>query len=197
MNDLERIEHWQRATRRDYHPIENVDEYFASGRQYWIDKLSKQVSPSDSVLEYGCGDGRLARFVECRELYVVDVSIAAIQATLANVPHAKVYRFDKPVDLMFSANVFIHLTHSMIASTLYFMARYAKRFAIQMPIYEESREGCDWIDVTTATPVQWIQWCDEAGLDVVELRANRGAFDWEKIGPSHHELQILRSRYSG
>lgn len=194
MNDLERIQKWQSATRRDWHPIEDEAEYIASGQFYWETYLSKHVRPLDRALELGCGDGRIARHVQCHELFVTDVSVPAIEATQANVPDAKVFRFDRQVDVMYAINVFIHLSHSMIESTLFFMARYAKRFAIQMPLYDVAREGCDWIDVTTATPIQWITWCDKAGLDVVELHASKGEFSWDRIGPAHHALQICEAR---
>lgn len=194
MNDLERVQRWQVATKRDYHPIEDSKEYDESGRAYWEQSLSKWIGPKSTVLEFGCGDGRLAQFVQCEQLYITDVSPAAIAATLARVPTAKVFRFDRRVDVMFAANVFIHMTHHMIESTLFFLSRFARRFAIQMPLYEVSREGCDWIDVTTATPQQWIGWCENAGLNVVELYASPGQFAWDKVGQFHHALQICEAR---
>lgn len=194
MNDLERVQHWQQATRQHFHSLNNGDDYFETGRLYWESHLAKVIKPSDVVLEFGSGDGRIAKFVQCRELWLTDVSHQNIQAAIANAPHAKVFRFDRRVDVMFAANVFIHMTHSMIEATLFYMARFARRFAIQMPLYDESREGIDWIDVTTATPVQWIQWCDLAGLDVIELHASKGSFAWDHIGPAHRSLQILEAR---
>lgn len=194
MNDLERVQHWQQATKRDYHPLENDSEYTESGRMYWETHLSKWMTHTDQVLEFGCGDGRLAQFVQCQQLYITDVSPAAIAATLSRVPSAKVFRFDRRVDVMFSANVFIHMTHRMIESTLFYMSRFARRFAIQMPLYEKAREGCDWIDVTTATPQQWVAWCEDAGLRVVELYASPGEFAWDRVGDQHHALQICEAR---
>jgi SAM-dependent methyltransferase len=110
----------------------NLDEFWASGRSIWTDlkrATGYKPTPSDTVVEIGCGVGRLTRVIapEVGSVISLDISekmlVIARQANLPNVEFRQAQGFalpgipDKSVSLALGYCVFQHLpSHAALKS---------------------------------------------------------------------------------
>lgn len=143
---------WDRAAEADpywyvssygrYGAERNLDEFWASGRAIWSDIKSAtgyKPRPGDTVVEIGCGVGRLTRAIapEVGRVISLDVSEKMLSiARLANLPNVE-FRVaqgfslpgipDKSIDFALGYCVFQHLpTHAALKSYLDEMRRVVK-----------------------------------------------------------------------
>ena len=153
------------------------------------------------LLDYGAGIGRVASplMAAGARLVLADpnpeyLELAPAQALKVQLGGA--FREVLPLcHHAYSSNVFIHFTWRYAPQALAHMASAVARgglVMVQMPIYDQAAEGGGWIDVTTYTEGQVVGWAEAAGLEVLELYRNPGAFDYSRVGPDHWRLQLLR-----
>lgn len=134
--------YWYVSSYGAYDAKRNLDEFWASGRKIWSDlKQLSGYSPkaSDSVVEIGCGVGRLTRVIapEVGQVIALDISEKMLgiarQAKLSNVDFRAASGFeltglaDKSVDLALGYCVFQHLPSlDALKSYLHEMHRVAR-----------------------------------------------------------------------
>lgn len=116
--------HWYVSSYGSYDADRDLDEFWASGRTIWSDikwVIGYTPESSDSVVEIGCGVGRLTRAIapEVERVIALDISekmlAIARQANLPNVDFRLAEGFalpgipDKSVNLSLGYCVFQHL----------------------------------------------------------------------------------------
>lgn len=134
--------YWYVSSYGSYDAARNLDEFWASGHKIWAD--IKQVTgytpqPNDTVVEIGCGVGRVTRAIapEVGRLIALDISdrmlAIARQANLPNADFLGADGFTLPclpdctVDLALGYCVFQHLpSHAALKSYVDEMYRVAK-----------------------------------------------------------------------
>ncbi|MHB8484454.1 MAG: class I SAM-dependent methyltransferase [Candidatus Acidiferrales bacterium] len=160
--------HWYVSSYGSYDADRNLDEFWASGRTIWTDiKRAIGYTPgsSDTVVEIGCGVGRLTRVIapEVGRVIALDISekmlAIARQANLPNVDFRMAQGFalpgvpDRSVDLSVGYCVFQHLP-SLIA---------LKSYLAEM--HRVTKAG--GLIAFTLTPRNWKTWL----LPAMRLRA--------------------------
>lgn len=165
------------------------------------------------VVDYGCGDGRvaheLARIEPAWRVLGVDASpemVAAYEvrgealrspAGALTWSTADPWPVD-PVDVVYSLAVFIHHDHAAGAAMLDGLAGIVVAGGLALidaPIYDEARERTNAHDVTTWTADAFTAAADRAGFDAVALSTSPGAFRWDAPpGPGHGFPHVLRRR---
>jgi ubiquinone/menaquinone biosynthesis C-methylase UbiE len=133
---------WYVSSYGPYNAIRNLDEFWASGRKIWSDikrVTGYKPSPDDTVVEIGCGVGRLTRVIapEVGRVIALDISermlAIARQSNLPNADFREVDGFalpgipDRSADLALGYCVFQHLPSlAALKSYLAEMYRVAK-----------------------------------------------------------------------
>jgi SAM-dependent methyltransferase len=174
------------------HPSGDVsqDAYEASGRDDAL-VISQKIGDADSVLEFGCGNGRILRNLHHPNVYGVDISPELI-AGLDNA--CLVSEFTGAVDAIYSVSVFIHLKRNEAAEALRWIHEHLNpggKAYLQIPVYEIGREPDSWLDVGVWSPIEFAICATQNKFSVIEMWGNAGAFDYESIGPHHNALQVL------
>jgi SAM-dependent methyltransferase len=107
---------------------DNFEEFIRSGAEVFtmLDLASqkysgKHVSDHNSILDFGCGNGRLLRFIddESKPIYACDVNRSVVEYVHRYFPYASVYcnalmppliYRNEQFDLIYSFSVFSHLS---------------------------------------------------------------------------------------
>lgn len=182
--------------------------YDSSGR-WSADRLAETISPDPglTLLEFGCGNGRVTQHLAGRYGRIIAVDFAQsmlaqlAELELPNVQPVLWNGMDPREDLrecagaVYSDSVLLHNTHADGARILTSLAQCVIQgglLAIQLPIYDVSREPTSWIDVGCWTPKEFLCASEAAGCEVVAIYGNAGPFEYGKIGPNHDRLHILR-----
>lgn len=211
---------WEQAAKSDkaqgyIHPAGNLgtDAYEQSGQESAA-ALMSAISPylgilptNPKVLDFGCGDGRVLKYVarEFADIWGADASATMLERLARRVPEAKRIQStatDGVMDgmgfnLIYSLAVFIHHDHSGGRDMLVGLANAAAPgaiLAIQIPCYEVARERDGWIDVTVWTETLIYAAVKRAGLAVVELHKCPGEFSYENVGENHFKVQVFRKQ---
>ena len=174
---------WAQQTDPAYiHHCSTYAEFWESGK-YYADTYYSNLE-SNSVLDFGCGVGRVSKFIQCKELYLHDVNNYFLSQAITNTG-GKVWNQEE-VDCIISVSVFIHMRHVDAENIFKQCAEYAKqKMILQIPIYDVGTEASDWISVSTYTQEQIEAWCKDAGFKVTKLFKNSGQFSYHNIGPNH------------
>lgn len=170
---------------------------------YWGESKSLMPVSTARIIDYGCGNGRLAIPLTdvFEDVIAVDMSYAMLQQLPRKTnlwPSLSVNcAFETPfrADMAVSISVFIHNTYENGKKIMQEIANnlipggYA---FLQIPVYHESKEPTDWTDVGVWTESQLHEAANLAGFKCIRVYVNAGAFSFENVGPAHSELQILR-----
>lgn len=173
------------------HPSGNIsdDAYWASG-EYDASIIQCQVD-ANSVLEFGCGNGRILKNLYYFELYGVDICPELIEG-LENA--YLVSEFDKTVDAVFSLSVFIHLNKKDGREALQWIYDHLNpggKAYLQIPIYEKDREPESFTDVGVWSEKNFVDFVTSIGFKIEELYTNEGEFSYSNIGINHNLFQVL------
>lgn len=190
------VRSWQVADVTHIHPLRNVSDeaYWESGRAQALE-AAIWIPEGGTVLDFGCGDGRLTIPLAKLgyDVVGVDASPAMLErvrvaADRENVPVA-LYQSDgmwlpdniRPVDAVVARAVFIHHDYESVTAIVKNLAGLLKPsgyLVADWPISEAPRERRDWIDVTTWDYTQREQVATDAGLTLI---ANTTPSVWRKI----------------
>jgi len=203
----ETIEAWERAGQSDAARrfIAPTDNYDGSGERR-AKQLADLVGPHPrwSVLDFGCGDGRVTRELHWYfgEVWGADASRSMLDRfeSLCDLSTIQWDGTDPSIvdhlqfDLVCS---FLCLTHhrskdrSKILKGLASVMKPSGIMAIQIPLYEVATEPSGWTSVGTWTPQQFEKAAENAGLKVVEMHTNPGRWRKGHAGPHHGSLHRL------
>lgn len=177
------VEAWRKADPTHIHPLRNVseDDYWESGRSQAL-QAAQWIPEGGTVLDFGCGDGRLtiplAKLgftvwaVDASEemLYRVrdhsidagvDLSVATVQSDGLNL--------DFNVDAVVCRAVLIHHSHADVALLVRSLSKCLKPggvFIADWPLGPH-HERRDWIDVTTWELAERQAVADANGLSLI------------------------------
>jgi cyclopropane fatty-acyl-phospholipid synthase-like methyltransferase len=174
------------------HPAANASSqaYWESG-EYDASLIQCQIE-ANSVLEFGCGNGRILKNLYYSELYGVDISPEMI----TGVENASlVSDFHKQVEAIFSWSVFIHLTSAEKLEAMKWIYDHLKvggRAYLQIPIYDKTREPESFIDVGVLSLEDFMSMAKQVGFTVEEIHSNYGEFSYSNVGANHNLFQVLK-----
>ena len=205
------IERWEDAGSSDeaslaIHPTGGRPlDYERSGFEAALEVMSilnPHTHPDGTVLDFGCGDGRVLRHLGGRYDHTAGYDTSESMRSRAHHTCRRALILDElngsheRFDLVFSYAVFIHHTHTdgvqMLNSIAKLLVRGTGLAAVQIPVYDEARAPQSWIDVGVWTPPMLHEAADACGLEVVTLHRNLGAFSFDNIGVHHGRLQVFR-----
>lgn len=216
------IDAWRASARGDarsyaIHPSgSNERDYRASGRAAALDVVrlvAEYGGEPNVVVDYGCGDGRvaheLARIEPAWRVVGLDASPEMIDAfdargdTIGSSAVGAVWHTgldDAPpvegVDVVYVYAVLIHhgwADGAAIIARLASVVRPGGLVLVDAPLYESARERTNAYDVTTWTRPTFTAAAARAECEVVAAVVDDGEFDWSVgPGPSHGRLHVLR-----
>ena len=173
------------------HPSANIsnEAYWASG-EYDAAIIQCRID-AGSVLEFGCGNGRILKNLYYFELYGVDICPELIDG-LENA--YLVSDFHKTVDAVFALSVFIHLKREEAKIALKWIYDHLKdggKAYLQIPIYDKDREPESFSDVGVWSEESFVNSVKSIGFTIDELYTNSGEFSYSNVGINHNLFQVL------
>lgn len=180
------VKAWDLADVTHIHPLRNVSDiaYWDSGRAQ-AEQAAAWVPCGGTVLDFGCGDGRLS-FPLARmgfDTICVDASKAMIRRVRQRAKELDLTMLDTivsdglnlsemvtPVDVVVARAVLIHHAHEDVIRLVHALARIIKPggFLVADWPLGGTHERTDWIDVTTWDRKDRNRVAHSAGLELVE-----------------------------
>ncbi len=155
-----------------------------------MDQFYQSIGKEDIVLDFGCGIGRVSKFINCKKLYLHDVNQSYLDKAIKNTK-GSVWENQK-VDWVISVSVFIHMRHEDAEKYFKLCASVAnKGMILQIPIYEVENEAIHWFDVSGYTKQQLEKWCNDTSFEIKTIGVNPGQFNFYNIGPYHANSHIF------
>lgn len=158
---------WDRADPTAIHPLRRVSEdaYWQSGEAQ-ADQLATVLEPGCSVVDFGCGDGRVTIPLAARGYDVTgaDASPNMLRRLRERAPHIPTVPSDgvdlpremgDPVDAVVALAVLIHHDYASGRSIIHGLAdtvRPGGTLILDWPTSDRPGERRDWIGVTTWSP---------------------------------------------
>jgi 2-polyprenyl-3-methyl-5-hydroxy-6-metoxy-1,4-benzoquinol methylase len=186
------IQAWDQADPAAIHPLRRVSEdaYWESGKAQ-ADMLATVIPDSAKVMDFGCGDGRVA--IPLAELgydvTAVDSSqrmldrlterapdVATVQATADGIaPHLGRRR----MDAVYCLAVLIHHSYAdclHIVGNLRAATKLGGLLILDWPVSGQPAEADSWIGVTTWSKQQQDDACAQIGLEPVDSELPWGVY---------------------
>lgn len=174
---------WDQAAVSRIHPLRSIDEiaYWESG-VYQAQDAAKWIPEGGTVIDFGCGDGRLTLPLARMGFTVtaVDSSPAMLGRLRARTENLDIetiqsdgmdlHGFIDPVDVIVARAVLIHHSHADVAALVIALASCLKKggyLIADWPVGAH-HERVDWIDVTTWLSANRLVAGHAAGLELVE-----------------------------
>lgn len=179
------------------HPAGNdPEEWYRSGLITFCDLQSRMNFPyCKSVLEYGCGNGRILTHFKNMESYGVDITPQFVEE--ANELGMDTYLLDdfkKEVDIVYSMTVFIHLNEERTRDALKYIYEHLKpggRAYLQIYIFKSIRKGTTFTDVNCLDLPTYKKLISEIGFKEIHTDSHDYDWDWSKVSQNKYSLQIL------
>lgn len=191
------IEAWDQADPSAIHPTRAIDEdaYWASG-QNQAALIGTVLTDGGKVVDFGCGDGRVA--IPLRELgydvTAVDASQTMLDrlhqrdpdmpATLSAGPGLYA-ALGKKVDAIVALAVLIHHNYADCLDLLAELRQAVKlggTLILDWPVSDEPVEGQAWLEVTTWSQQAHDDACASIGLKAVDAALPWGVYKAVKAG---------------
>jgi 2-polyprenyl-3-methyl-5-hydroxy-6-metoxy-1,4-benzoquinol methylase len=184
----EAIATWSRPDAIDFiHPSRGISEaaYWASGKKQ-AELLAADIPAGVKVMDFGCGDGRVAIPLRALgyEVTAVDGSANMLDALAANDPDLTVFQSDgtdfgqhlgrRKMDAVYCLAVLIHLDYASAETLIRNLRAIVKKgglLILDWPVADEPAEGVAWLDVTTWSQEQQDTLTAELGLTRVDDQA--------------------------
>jgi 2-polyprenyl-3-methyl-5-hydroxy-6-metoxy-1,4-benzoquinol methylase len=181
----EAIAAWSQPGATDFiHPTRGIDEdaYWDSGRNQAA-LLGTVIPAGGKVMDFGCGDGRVAIPLRALgfDVTAVDGSAGMVDALAANDPEMTVFQSDgtdlgshlgrRKMDAVYCLAVLIHLDYASAEQTIRNLRGVVKKgglLILDWPVADEPAEGVAWLDVTTWSQEQQDTLTAELGLTRVD-----------------------------
>jgi 2-polyprenyl-3-methyl-5-hydroxy-6-metoxy-1,4-benzoquinol methylase len=192
------IEAWDQADPAAIHPLRRVSEaaYWDSG-QAQATMLATVIPDGAKVMDFGCGDGRVAIPMASLgyEVTAVDSSqrmldrltehapdIAAVHAAADGVA-AHLGR--RRMDAVYSLAVLIHHSYADgldIIGKLRAATKLGGILVLDWPLSDQPSEADSWIGVTTWSAEQQAEACAQIGLEPIDSGLPWGVYQAVKVG---------------
>jgi 2-polyprenyl-3-methyl-5-hydroxy-6-metoxy-1,4-benzoquinol methylase len=178
------IDAWDQADPQAIHPLRRVSEdaYWESGQQQ-ADMLARVIPASVKVMDFGCGDGRVAIPMAGLgyEVTAVDSSQRMLGRLTDRAPdvttvHAAAdgvaaHLGRRRMDAVYSLAVLIHHGYDDcldIITRLRAATKLGGTLVLDWPVSDQPSEAGHWIGVTTWSTQQQTEACARIGLEPVD-----------------------------
>lgn len=192
------IRAWDQADPTAIHPLRAVSEdaYWDSGKAQ-ADMLATVLPAGGKVIDYGCGDGRVAIPLRALgyDVTAVDSSQAMLDRLTARDPDMPVLlsrgsdlaeEYGKKADAIVSLAVLIHYSYAdaldLIAQMRATVNGRNGILVLDWPVSDQPSEAHDWIGVTTWSTEQQADACTRIGLKPVDSDLPWGVYKAVKAG---------------
>ncbi|MGW1015593.1 class I SAM-dependent methyltransferase [Streptomyces niveus] len=186
------IRAWDQADPAAIHPLRNVSEeaYWESGRAQ-ADMLATVIPGGAKVLDFGCGDGRVAIPLAALgyEVTAVDSSQRMLDRLSERAPELTTVQADadgiakhlgrRRVDAVYCLAVLIHHGYTdclHIIERLRAATKLGGILVLDWPVSETPSEADSWIGVTTWYLGQQVEVCARLGLEPVDSELPWGVY---------------------
>ena len=181
----EAIAAWSQPGATDFiHPTRGIDEatYWASGKNQAA-IIGTVLADGAKVMDFGCGDGRVAIPLRALgyDVTAVDGSAGMVDALAANDPDLTAFQSDgtdfgshlgrRKMDAVYCLAVLIHLDYQSAETLIRNLRTIVKKgglLILDWPVAAEPAEGVAWLDVTTWSQAQQDALVGELGLTRVD-----------------------------
>ncbi|MFF2100967.1 class I SAM-dependent methyltransferase [Streptomyces sp. NPDC058202] len=178
------IQAWDQADPEAIHPLRRVSEdaYWESG-QVQAEMLANVIPDGAKVMDFGCGDGRVAipMTVLGYEVTAVDSSQRMLDRLADRLPDADTVLADadgiakhlgrRRMDAVYSLAVLIHHSYAdclNIIGKLRAATKLGGILVLDWPLSDQPSEADSWIGVTTWSKEQQADACATLGLEPVD-----------------------------
>lgn len=189
------IQAWNQADPAAIHPTRGVSEdaYWESGRAQ-ADMLATVIPASAKVMDFGCGDGRVAIPMSALGYQVtaadasqnmldrladITLDITTVHADLtlditavqADADGIAAHLGRRRMDAVYTLAVLIHHSYAdclNIISKLRAATKLGGILVLDWPVSDTPAEADSWIGVTTWSPEQQAEACERIGLEPVD-----------------------------
>lgn len=192
------IKAWDQADPTAIHPLRNVSEdaYWESGEAQ-ADMLATVVPDGAKVMDFGCGDGRVAIPMAGLgyEVTAVDASQNMldrlterdlnITTVLADADGIAGHLGRRRMDAVYSLAVLIHHSYQdclHIIGKLRAATKLGGILVLDWPVSDQPSEADSWIGVTTWSKQQQAEACQQIGLEPVDSELPWGVYRAIKAG---------------
>lgn len=192
------IREWDQADPTAIHPLRQVSEdaYWESGRAQ-ADMLATVIPDGVKVMDFGCGDGRVAIPLAGLgyDVTAVDSSQRMLDRLTERAPDLTVVQADadgiaghlgrRRMDAIYSLAVLIHHSYAdclHIIGKLRAATKLGGILVLDWPLSETPSEADSWIGVTTWSPEQQVDACAAIGLEPVDSDLPWGVYRAVKAG---------------
>lgn len=190
------------------HRVEAPEEYDPSGWRCALQLVARCPDYRDlSVLEWGCGSGRVTQYLAYlfRHVWAVDIAPGMVervrQRRLPNTTAHLTAGSDLPpaasVDVVYSYTCWFHNLKADLVPVLRSCRealRPGGRLLFQLPVYDTPQDPVDFQDIACWTPAEFAELAAATGFTAVRTCANPGTFSHGAVGPNHFELHDWRPR---
>jgi 2-polyprenyl-3-methyl-5-hydroxy-6-metoxy-1,4-benzoquinol methylase len=191
------IQAWDQADPEAIHPLRRVSEdaYWESG-QVQAEMLATVIPDGAKVLDFGCGDGRVAIPMAALgyEVTAVDSSQRMLDRLAERLPNANAVLADadgiakhlgrRRMDAVYSLAVLIHHSYAdclNIIGKLRAATKLGGILVLDWPVADQPREADSWIGVTTWSKEQQADACARIGLEPVDSHLPWGVYRAVKV----------------
>ncbi|MFE4818616.1 class I SAM-dependent methyltransferase [Streptomyces sp. NPDC056704] len=192
------IQAWDQADPDAIHPTRGISEdaYWESGKVQ-ADMLASVIPDGVKVMDFGCGDGRVAIPMAALgyEVTAVDSSqrmldrLAERAPDLATVPAAAdgiaAHLGRRKMDAVYCLAVLIHHSYADcldIIGRLRAATKLGGILVLDWPLSDQPAEADSWIGVTTWSQEQQADACERIGLEPVDSELPWGVYRAVKAG---------------
>jgi 2-polyprenyl-3-methyl-5-hydroxy-6-metoxy-1,4-benzoquinol methylase len=192
------IQAWDAADPEAIHPTRRVSEdaYWESGKAQ-ADMLTSVIPDGVKVMDFGCGDGRVALPLAALgyEVTAVDSSQRMLDRLAERAPDLTTVQAAadgiaghlgrRRMDAAYCLAVLIHHSYAdclNIISRLRAATKLGGILVLDWPVSETPAEADSWIGVTTWSPQQQAEACERIGLEPVDSELPWGVYRAVKAG---------------
>ncbi|WP_328313100.1 class I SAM-dependent methyltransferase [Streptomyces sp. NBC_00442] len=191
------IDAWDQADPQDIHPLRRVSEdaYWESGRQQAA-MLAAVIPAGAKVMDFGCGDGRVAIPMAALgyEVTAVDSSQRMLDRLTDRAPdlttvHASAdgiasHLGRRRMDAVYALAVLIHHSYADcldIITRLRAATKLGGTLVFDWPVSDRPSEASHWIGVTTWSREQQADACARIGLEPIDSELPWGVYKAVKV----------------